>query len=91
MARLFHSKLRKPASEMPCLKYFVNRSVVLQQYREAFKVAISIKDPQTRAFAEEMMRDEFEPFRKYRRVYQQDAEVQANIDYYLAKTRQRIN
>ena len=69
MARLFHSNIRKSASEMPCLKYFVNRSVVLQQYREAFKVAISIKDPQTRAFAEEMMRDEFEPFRKYRRAY----------------------
>jgi len=39
----------------------------------------------------QFMRDEFEPFRKYRTCYNQNQQVQDDIDYLLAKARQRIS
>ena len=38
--RLFATK--KPNKPMPCFKYFINKTTVLQQYREALKSANSI-------------------------------------------------
>jgi hypothetical protein len=38
-----------------------------------------------------MMRDDFAPLRKFSKAYDQDEQVQIDIDYILAKTRQRIN
>ena len=39
----------------------------------------------------ELIKYEFEPFRKYRGHTQVDEEVQTDVDYTLAKCRQRIN
>ena len=76
---------------MPCLKYFVNKSVILAQYREALQICYKCEDKDTRAYMIEMMRDEFNPLLQYKSKTQKDEEVQASIDYILAKTRQRMN
>ena len=81
-----HSKTPRP-----CFKYFINRSVVRQQYREALQLANSFKDPGQRESATELMRYELDAFRKHRHSYEQSQEVQDDIDYLLAKTRQRIS
>jgi hypothetical protein len=60
---------------LPCLKYFVNRSVCLQQYREALQLCYTFEDKDTREYTIDMMRHEFEPLRKYRQSFQQDEEV----------------
>ena len=39
----------------------------------------------------ELIRHEFEPFRKFRGQTQASESVQTDIDYLLAKCRQRIN
>lgn len=76
-------KLENP----PHLKYFINRSVILQQYREACKLAYKFQDPHMREDILGMMRDEFEGFRKFNKAFQPDEEVQTSVDYQLAKTR----
>ena len=76
---------------MPHFKYFINRSVILQQYREALKLAYQFEDKSTRDSVLDMMKDEFAPFKKFSKAYQPSQDVQTNVDYLLAKTRQRIN
>ena len=58
------SKLNK--ANMPCFKYFINRSAVLGVYREALLMTRDFKDPDIREGMQQMIKDEFEPFRKYR-------------------------
>ena len=76
---------------MPSLKYFINKSVVLRQYREACKLAYEFEDPATRRDILAMMQSEFKPFMKYSRAYEASDAVQTDVDYLLAKTRQRMN
>jgi len=76
---------------LPCLKYFINRSVCLQQYREALKLAKEFNDPDLKMHIQETMQHEFRPLKKFVGFTQQDDQVQADIDYVLAKCRQRIN
>jgi hypothetical protein len=54
---------------MPCFKYFINRSVILQQYREGCKIAYDFEDPSMRESVLEMMKDEFQPFRKHAKAF----------------------
>lgn len=54
---------------MPCFKYFINKTTVLQQYREALKQANTVIDPDLRVEMQQFMRDEFAPFRKFRTCY----------------------
>lgn len=61
----YFSSSRKP---LPCFKYFINRSVCLQQYREALKLCYQFQDQDMKAHMLQMMRDEFEPLRKFRLV-----------------------
>ena len=58
------SKLNQ--TELPCFKYFINKSTVLGVYREALLMTRDFKDPDIREGMQQMIRDEFEPFRKYR-------------------------
>ena len=67
---------KTPKKPLPCFKYFINKTVCLQQYREALKLCYKFSDNDTREHMLDMMKHE---------------EVQANIDYIMAKTRQRIN
>jgi translation elongation factor EF-Ts len=76
---------------MPCFKYFINKTTVLLQYREALQQAKTISDPMLREEMKQFMRDEFAPFRKFRTVSDQNQKVQDDIDYLLAKARQRIS
>jgi len=76
---------------MPAFKYFINRSTVLGVYREALLLTREFSDPDMRSDMAELIRYEFEPFRKYSGMTQQDDDVQEQIDYLLAKARQRIN
>ena len=39
----------------------------------------------------ELIKVDFEPFRMYRGKVEKDEEVQRDVDYHLAKTRQTIN
>jgi hypothetical protein len=55
---------------MPCFKYFINKTTVLQQYREALKQANTVIDPDLRVEMQQFMRDEFAPFRKFRTCYE---------------------
>ena len=75
---------RKP---LPAFKYFINKSTVLGVYREALQLTRKFSDPDMRRDMSEMIKYEFEPFRKYSGKTQQDDEVQENIDYLLAKVR----
>ena len=58
------SKLNK--GEIPCFKYFINKSTVLGVYREALLMTRDFEDPDIREGMQQMIKDEFEPFRKYR-------------------------
>ena len=78
--------------DMPAFKYFINKSTVLQVYREALQLCNKgFSDRQMGIDMKELIRYEFEPFRKYRGKTQASEEVQVDIDYILAKCRQRIN
>ena len=86
------AKDRPPPKEMACFKYFINKSTVLGVYREALQLCSKgFSDPSMRQDMKELMRYEFEPFRKYSGYTQQSEKVQEDIDYCLAKCRQRIN
>jgi len=76
---------------LPCFKYFINRSVCLQQYREALKLAKDFDDLDMKIHIRDTMRHEFLPLKKFIGATQQDEQVQSDIDYILAKCRQRIN
>lgn len=60
---------------MPCFKYFINRSVCLQQYREALKVCYSFPEKDLRDQMIDMMRHEFEPLLKFRTCFDPDDKV----------------
>lgn len=60
---------------MPCFKYFINKSVCLKQYREAIQLCYRFKDPELRESMIVLMRDEFEPLRKYRTALDKDDHV----------------
>ena len=55
------SKINK--GELPCFKYFINKSTVLGVYREAMQMTRSFDDDDMKESMQQMIRDEFEPFR----------------------------
>ena len=59
-ARTF-SKANK--GDLPCFKYFINKSTVLGVYREAMLLTRNFEDDDMRESMKQMIRDEFEPFR----------------------------
>jgi hypothetical protein len=63
----------------------------LQQYREALLLAKEFDDPDMKEHIRDTMQHEFRPLKKFIGATQQDEKVQADIDYILAKCRQRIN
>ena len=65
---------------------------MLGVYREALQMCNKgFSDAQMSNDMKELIKYEFEAFRKYRGSTQASEQVQTDIDYLLAKVRQRIN
>ena len=84
MKRFF--SVRGPKYDM---KYFITRSTILSVYRESLQLAYKAPDASMKHEILQMMKDEFRPFKIARE--QNKMMSQEDIDYNLAKIRQRIN
>ena len=60
---------------MPAFKYFINKSTVLGVYREALKLTKEFSDADMQRDMAELIRYEFEPFRKFSGKTQQDDDM----------------